>query len=66
MKKASEYHKRSQECRQLAAQAGKSEYKAALIKMAETWETLARDREAWLARRRRIDILSKPLRAGPR
>jgi len=54
LKKASEYRGHAQECRLLAGRTSNFEHKAMLSKMAETWETLARDREAHVARQRRI------------
>ena len=57
MKKASEYHQHSKECRELAARSGNAEHRAALIKMAETWENLARNRTAQMARRKRLETL---------
>jgi hypothetical protein len=48
MKKASEHHEHATECRLLAASA-KGEHRAMLLKMAETWDSLARDREDQLA-----------------
>jgi len=59
MKKASEYHQRGKECRELAARCSKVEHRAALIAMAETWENLARNREAHVARLRRIEALTR-------
>ena len=56
--KASEYHVRAEECRALAARAPKPEHKRMLEDMAETWERLAQQREALIARR----PASKPLR----
>ena len=58
MKKASEYHQHGKECRELAARSGNAEHRAALIKMAETWENLARNRAAHVARLRRIEALT--------
>jgi len=58
MKKASEYHHHGKECRELAARSGHAEHRATLIKMAETWENLARNREAHVARLRRIKALT--------
>ena len=63
MKKVSEYFQHGRECRQLATQTADAEYKATLIRMAETWETLGRDRETYVARRKRIDALTKAVRA---
>ena len=57
MKKASEYHEHATECRALAVSA-KGEHRSMLLKMAETWEGLARDREEQLARQQRISSLT--------
>jgi len=48
MKKAIEYRQHAQECRALARAAQNEEHRVQLIKMAETWENLAADREALL------------------
>ena len=48
MKKASEYRQHSQECRALARNAKGDEHRTQLLKMAETWETLAVERERML------------------
>jgi hypothetical protein len=60
MQKASEYHQRAAECRLLAARTRDPEHKMLLAEMAETWETLARQREALLARKMRIAALEMP------
>jgi hypothetical protein len=61
MKKAEEYRAHAEDCRQLAAR-GDARARAQLLKMAETWESLAMDREANIARQERI----KALEADPR
>ena len=63
MKKASEYHEHAEECRLLAGRSLDPEHKDALIKMAETWENLAREREALVARKERIAALEVPSHA---
>ena len=60
MQKASEYHKHAEECRMLAGRSLDPEHKAALIEMAETWENLAKEREALVARKERIAALEIP------
>ena len=50
MKTVSEYREHAEECRRLAQSIANAEHKAALESMAETWESLAREREARLAR----------------
>jgi len=57
MRKAYEYQDRAQECRALASRASDPGHKSMLTGMAETWETLARQREALLARKARIAAL---------
>jgi hypothetical protein len=60
VKKASEYRQHAEECRMLAANA-KPEHRDMLIKMAETWDTLAANREAQLARQERIEAIVAPI-----
>ena len=57
MKKASEYHDHAAECRTLAASA-KAEHRVMFLTMAETWESLARNREDQVERQRRLELLS--------
>jgi hypothetical protein len=45
VKKASEYRQHAKECRTLAAQAVSDEHRKQLSAMADTWETLALERE---------------------
>jgi hypothetical protein len=51
MKKADEYLKHAKDCRRLAKQMESGEQRDQLIKMAETWEVLARERERTLRNR---------------
>jgi len=51
MKKASEYLKHAKDCRALAKQMESGEQRDQLLKMAETWEVLARERERTLRNR---------------
>jgi hypothetical protein len=60
MHKASEYHLRAEECRALAARTPDPEHKQMLATMAETWENLAKQREALVARKARIAALEGP------
>ena len=60
MKKAEEYRAHAEECRQLAAR-GDAGAREQLLKMAETWESLAVDREADIARQERIKVLETEL-----
>lgn len=57
MRKAEEYKKHADECRQLAAAASNEDSRHQLLEMAETWESLARDRLDQLARQKRISEL---------
>lgn len=45
VKKASEYRQHAKECRALASQAVSEEHRKQLSTMADTWETLAVERE---------------------
>jgi hypothetical protein len=58
MKKAFEYRRHAEECRQLAAGTPLPEQKAQLLEMASTWEMLADQREQELARQTRIAALT--------
>jgi hypothetical protein len=51
MKKTDEYLKHAKDCRRLAKQMESGEQRDQLIKMAETWEVLARERERTLRNR---------------
>ena len=55
MKKASEYRQHAQECRALARTTQTDDHRAQLLKMAETWETLATERERLLPEEDRSD-----------
>jgi chromosome segregation ATPase len=59
LKKASEYREHAAQCQKLAAGTQNPEHKAMLMKMAETWETLAADREEHIARQGRIAALEQ-------
>jgi hypothetical protein len=54
VKKTSEYRQHAVECRQLISIAPTEEQKATLENMARTWDSLADDRERFLAQTRRI------------
>ena len=45
MRKADEYLKHARECRSLAKQMEQGDHRDQLLKMAETWEVLASERE---------------------
>ena len=61
MKKATEYKAHADECRAPAAGTSNPEHKAMLAKMAETWESLVRERTERLARNERIAALENGL-----
>jgi len=57
MRKVEEYRRHAFECKQLAITSSNEEARRQLLEMAETWESLARDREQQIARSARIDAL---------
>ena len=57
MRKIEEYRRHAQECRQLATASSSEETRRQLLEMAETWESLARDRRDQVARQQRIEAL---------
>ena len=61
MKKAIEYRQHAGECRALARSAQNEEHRVQLIKMAETWEKLAGDRESLLRERDAVEDIFKAL-----
>ena len=63
LQKTSEYHARADECRALAARTANPDHKSMLLSMAATWESLAVQREAHLARRERLASLESSARA---
>lgn len=56
MKKAEEYRAHAEECRKLASR-GEQKAREHLLKMAETWESLAVNREKDIARQERLKHL---------
>ena len=54
----SEYQEHAAECHSMAAKA-KGEHRAMLLRMAETWDSLARDREEQVARLARIETITE-------
>jgi hypothetical protein len=56
MKKAEEYRAHAEECRALAGR-GDQNTRQQLLKMADTWELLAVDREKDIARQARLQAL---------
>jgi hypothetical protein len=62
MKKPPEYFRHAVECRGLAATIKAEEQRLMLLKMAETWEGLAHNREKRIAQERRLDeLFSSPV-----
>jgi hypothetical protein len=59
MKKVSEYQEHAEECRRLAASTSNGEHRAALFKMAETWDSLAEERAERLRQQQRIAALER-------
>jgi hypothetical protein len=51
MRKAADYRKHAEECRMLARNMAPGEQRDLLLNMAQTWESLAADRERDLAKR---------------
>jgi hypothetical protein len=58
MKKASDYRRHAQECRVLANSAALPEHRDQLLEMANTWDMLAQQREAELARQARMALIT--------
>jgi hypothetical protein len=50
MKKASQYRQHAEECRAMARAMAPGEHRDQLLRMAETWDKLAADRTALIAR----------------
>jgi hypothetical protein len=59
MKQAAEYLRNAQECRRLIATVRDPQQKAMLQKMADTWESLAADRERRVRQKQRIADLEE-------
>jgi hypothetical protein len=57
MRKTEDYRKQATECRRMAAANPDPAARRALLKMAETWDSLAIDREINVARKQRIEKL---------
>ena len=57
MRKVEEYRRNADECRQLATKSSNEETRTQLLQMAETWDGLARDRQAQIARQERMSAL---------
>jgi hypothetical protein len=54
MKKVEDYRQHAQECRLLGSRARSPDESAMLMDMADTWESLAADRAAQIARQQRL------------
>ncbi len=65
MKKTDEYIQHAKDCRRLAKQMENGEQRDQLIKMAETWEVLARERERTLRNRGEQDRPSAAIKPIP-
>jgi hypothetical protein len=61
MKKTNEYAQHAKDCRGLAKQMAAGDQRDQLLKMAETWEVLAGERERNLRNRQEIDAPPAPL-----
>jgi hypothetical protein len=58
MKKIEDYRMHAAECRAMAGRSRSPEEKAMLLNMANTWDTLASNRETQIARQRRMNDLA--------
>jgi hypothetical protein len=59
MKKASEYFRNAEECKKLIATTSDPQHKTMLHRMAETWDSLAADRQRTVAQKQRIPNLEE-------
>jgi hypothetical protein len=59
MKKVEDYRVHAADCRSMANRARSDDEKAMLMNMAATWESLAVNREAHIARQKRMGELEK-------
>jgi hypothetical protein len=57
MRKIDDYRQHAEQCREMARRARGPEERDMLLNMAETWESLARDREQQLQRKERLKKL---------
>jgi len=55
VKKASEYRQHAEECRALSRSSRNDEHRSQLLKMAETWDNLAAERERLLEEQKYLD-----------
>jgi chromosome segregation ATPase len=65
VKKASEYRQHADECRALAAQMQQGDQRDQLMRMAETWENLAKDRERLSRKSRELNEKSPAGKPDP-
>jgi hypothetical protein len=59
MRKVEDYRKHANECRTMARNTTNEDQRQGLLKMAETWESLAKDRLAQMERQKRIGDLDQ-------
>jgi hypothetical protein len=59
MDRVDEYIRQAQECREAAGAATTQSIKAHFLKMADTWEVLARQRGAWISLVQALDSVAK-------
>lgn len=64
VRKVEDYKKHAEECRVMATKASTEEHRQMLLKMVDTWESLARDRLEQIARQKRIVSLDSALSDG--
>jgi hypothetical protein len=57
VRKVEEYREHASECRTMANRSRSAEEKAMLTTMANTWDSLAKEREAHIARQKRLAAL---------
>jgi hypothetical protein len=58
MQKVEDYRKHAAECRAMAGRSRSPEDRDMLLNMAQTWDTLASNRETQIARQQRMDKLA--------
>ncbi len=59
MRKVEDYKRHAEECRAMARNASNEEHRQGLVRMAETWESLATDRVAHMERQKRLVALDQ-------
>jgi hypothetical protein len=59
MRKVEDYKRHAEECRAMARSTTNDDQRQGLLRMAETWESLAADRVGHMARQRRIGALDQ-------